>query len=65
MFLIILNKQEVKELIKQNKNHNLSRTRNHHFMRGDDHDAVRIIAYMRGYDVPTFQKKCLNGLNYR
>lgn len=62
--LITLNKQEVRELIRQNKNHKLKRTCHHYYMSNDDWIAMRVIAEMRGYDVDTFYRKCIEGLHY-
>ena len=62
--LITLNKEEVRELIRQNKNHKLKRTCHHYYMSNDDWIAMRVIAEMRGYDVDTFYRKCIEGLHY-
>ena len=62
--MITLNKQEVRELIRQNKNHKLKRTCHHYYMNNDDWIAMRVIAEMRGYDVDTFYRKCIEGLHY-
>lgn len=63
--MITLFDHEVKELIKQNKNHNLTRTCHHYYMCNDDYEAILIVAEMRGYDVASFQKYCLEGMHYR